>query len=114
MALDNITSPVQAGAAACADDTAPAGTLAALALLLADLRTDAEALRELLAGAEPTALHVVLRDALALMSWRMSFGQGIATDAADTTSAAARQFIGAAVLHRVGGPLHPPGTARRP
>ena len=96
------TSPAPAGAAAC-PDTAPAGTLAALALLLADLRTDADALRELLADAEPTALHVVAGDALALMSWRLAFGQGIATDAADTTSAAACQFIGAAVLQRVGG-----------
>ena len=103
MHTDNITSPAPAGAAACADDTAPAGTLAALALLLEDLRTDADALRELLANAEPTALHAVAGDALALMSWRLAFGQGIATDAADTTSAAACQFIGAAVLQRVGG-----------
>lgn len=96
------TSPALAGAAAC-PDTAPAGTLAALVLLLEDLRTDAEALRELLAGAEPTALHVVLRDALALMSWRLAFGHGIATDAADADCEAARQFIGVAVLHRAGG-----------
>ncbi len=103
---DKTTSAVPAGAAACPvqpDDTAPAGTLAALALLLEDLRTDADALRELLADAEPTALHAVAGDALALMSWRLAFGQGIATDAADTTSATARQFIGAAVLQRVGG-----------
>ena len=103
---DKTTSAVPAGAAACPvqpDDTAPAGTLAALALLLEDLRTDADALRELLADAEPTALHAVAGDALALMSWRLAFGQGIVTDAADTTSAAARQFIGAAVLQRVGG-----------
>ena len=103
---DKTTSAVPAGAAACPvqpDDTAPAGTLAALALLLEDLRTDADALRELLANAEPTALHAVAGDALALMSWRLAFGQGIATDAADTTSATARQFIGAAVLQRVGG-----------
>lgn len=84
------------------DDTAPAGTLAALALLLEDLRTDADALRELLADAEPTALHAVAGDALALMSWRLAFGHGIATDAADADIEAARQFIGAAVLHRVG------------
>ena len=100
---DKTTSAVPAGAAACADDTAPAGTLAALALLLEDLRTDADALRELLANAEPTALHAVAGDALALMSWRLAFGQGIATDAADADREAARQFIGAAVLHRVGG-----------
>ena len=34
---------------------------------------------------------------------RLTFGRGVATDAADTDHGAARQFIGAAVLQRVGG-----------
>lgn len=102
MSAQKTTSPAPAGAAAC-PDTAPAGTLEGLALLLADLCTDVDALRELLADAEPTALHVVLADALAVLSWRCDFGRKLAGHAGASLSTAEELFIRPAVLRCVGG-----------
>ncbi|NRT55194.1 hypothetical protein [Sphaerotilus uruguayifluvii] len=100
---DKITSPVPAGAAACADDTAPAGTLAALALLFSDLERDADALRELVRDTlEPTALTCVLSDALALLSWRCDFGRKLAGDTGVTTATEEERFIRSEVLRHGG------------
>ncbi|NRT58007.1 hypothetical protein [Sphaerotilus uruguayifluvii] len=59
-------------------DTAPDGTLAALAHLLRVLESDALSMRETLAKATPTALTDVVGDALALMSWRLDFAAKLA------------------------------------
>lgn len=103
---DKTTSAVPAGAAACPvqpDDTAPAGTLAALALLFSDLETSADALRELLQQTDsPTALTEVVADALALMCWRCDFGRKLAGDTGVPLATEEERFIRPEVLRRGG------------
>lgn len=103
---DKTTSAVPAGAAACPvqpDDTAPAGTLAALALLFSDLETSADALRELLQQTDsPTALTEVVADALALMCWRCDFGRKLAGSTAAPLATEEERFIRPEVLRRGG------------
>ncbi len=106
MHTDKTTSAVPAGAAACPvqpDGTAPACTLAALALLFSDLERDVEALRELVRDTlEPTALTHVLSDALALLSWRCDFGRKLAGDTGVPLATEEERFIRPEVL-RCGG-----------
>lgn len=85
------------------DDTAPAGTLAALALLLTDLESDVDALRELLRQSDnPTALTHVLSDALAVVCWRCDFGRKLAGSTAVPLATDEQRFIRSDVL-RCGG-----------
>lgn len=106
MRPDNITSRAPAGAAARPlepEDTAPAGTLNALAMLFSNLETSADALRELLQQTDsPTALTEVVADALALMCWRCDFGRKLAGSTAVPLDTAEGRFIRADVLRHGG------------
>lgn len=102
MSTTTITSPAPAGAAV-RPDAAPAGTLAALAMLFSDLERDAENLRELLrAAAEPTALHEIVADALTLLAWRCDFGRKLAGDTG-TSASTEERLVPPLVLARAGG-----------
>jgi hypothetical protein len=86
-----------------AHDTAEAGTLAALATLFSDLERDAEALRELLRDAEPSALHDVVGNALALLAWRCDFGRKLAGDTGIALATTEERLVPPLVLARAGG-----------
>lgn len=85
-------------------DAAPAGTLAALAMLFSDLERDADNLRELLRqAAEPTAMNEVIADALALLAWRCDFGRKLAGDDGIPLATTEERLVRPLVLARAGG-----------
>lgn len=83
--------------------TAPdADILPGLAALFTDLEADADNLRELVAGAEPTALNGVLADLLAVIAWRCDLGRRLAGDTGIPRATTNERLVRASTATRLG------------